>query len=568
MQKTLTRLILIILSVTILASCNTQDVHVDEPVETHSSQGSVETDKHIVNGTEDLSFPNQDTAIAAHQNMLEFFSWSFGSEDIDKMPDNYGGSYINKRNVFTVNVVNPDEESIALYEEACGKPIAIVAVSYSLKELLDTANAIRESLTDDKSELYSVAVNESENRIDALMNKSALEEIALLLADYPYIEISVSNTALTLSQHGDTPTDDDVVIVPEFPIYDPGMEYIDFTMHNKGKKEVMFGAGDYELDVLLNGVWYNIPMKPMAFVAIGYTLNPNSHRYRRVNLSYFDYPFAPGKYRVIQEFDGCIYFGDFELGESKITAETPYGYVPLEEMPSKYTLEMAESDGCIVLGNESTYNRILRFLDKVHWQMPSIVRIASESYSGEVIITDIEYGRRQQDNLSQPLVHAFYYTQPSPTGDITEEIFTFLNHVEIDNGIDIIFSNYKNINDIDIENVDHTMLTLESTGSFDALDEIKELCEQISERYELNSTIEFYIYSESGLYSAGLSDEPLHLYVQEPGQSERIELPAGMADEITTLEWISEDRLQLIGVANGIPNSKIAVFNTGLWDFE
>jgi hypothetical protein len=41
-----------------------------------------------------------------------------------------------------------------------------------------------------------------------------------------------------------------------------------------------------------------------------------------------------------------------------------------------------------------------------------------------------------------------------------------------------------------------------------------------------------------------------------------------MADEITDIKWISEERLQLIGAVDGKPNKEIAIFNTELWDFE
>jgi hypothetical protein len=570
----ISRLGLILLAVCLLSSCNANDGVVDEPVESYLSQGAEGAASQKNCDDEILFFPNQDVAITAHQNMLAYFD-AMSYSDIDKFPDDFGGCYINDRNVLTINVVNPDEESIALYEEACGEPIEIAAVSYTLKELLETQRIMRDFLKNDESELYSVALNEVDNRLDALMNKSASEEISLLLDDFPYINISTPDTSLTLSKYGDTPSDGDVLIIPEFPIYDPGVEYIDFVMHNNGKGELMYGAGDYEVDVLLDGVWYNIPMKPMAFTSIGYILNPNSHRYRRVNLSFFDYRFASGKYRVVQKFDGRIYFGYFELGKSNITAETPHGFAPLKDLPAGYSLDMARADGCIILGEVSTYNRVIKFLDKVCNGMPAMIRIASVSSSGDFIISDVEYGFHPPNSSTMQPVYAFSCSQKSPSGVITEEILSFLTFSENDNMFEILLSNYRSVSDNDYVDDDYdnanntfTILSFEDGVDFEGITDIKVICEQIEEKYRMSSNVRFGIYSESGLYVAGLFSVPLEFSVSKPGRGELFTLPEGMADEISSLKWISEGRLLLIGTIDGIPNKDIAVFNAELWDFE
>lgn len=574
MKGIISRLVIILLAVCLLSSCNANDGVVDEPVESYLSQGAEGAAGQNNSDAEILSFPNQDIAITAHQNMLAYFD-AMSYSDIDKFPDDFGGCYINDRNVLTINVVNPDEESIALYEEACGEPIEIAAVSYTLKELLETQRIMRDFLKNDESELYSVALNERDNRLDAHMNKSASEEISLLLDDFPYINISTPDTSLTLSKYGDTPSDGDVLIIPEFPIYDPGVEYIDFVMHNNGKWELMFGAGDYEVDVLLDGVWYNIPMKPMAFTGIGYILNPNSHRYRRVNLSFFDYRFAPGEYRVVQKFDGRIYFGYFELGKSNITAETPHGFAPIDSLPEEYSLDMARADGSIILGEVSTYSRIIKFLDKVYNEMPTMIRIASVSSSGDVIISDIEYGRRLQNSPSMHPVFAFFFSQRSPSGGITEEILSFLTFSEKDAIYEMQLSNYRSVSDnnyvdddSDSANNTFTILSFEDGADFEGITDIKEICEQIEEKYRMSSIVRFRIYSESGLYVAGLFSDPLEFSVSKPGRGERFTLPEGMADEISSIKWISEGRLLLIGTIDGVPNKDIGVFNVELWDFE
>ena len=144
MKGIISRLVIILLAVCLLSSCNANDGVVDEPVESYLSQGAEGAAGQNNSDAEILSFPNQDIAITAHQNMLAYFD-AMSYSDIDKFPDDFGGCYINDRNVLTINVVNPDEESIALYEEACGEPIEIAAVSYTLKEL-ETQRIMRDFL--------------------------------------------------------------------------------------------------------------------------------------------------------------------------------------------------------------------------------------------------------------------------------------------------------------------------------------------------------------------------------------------------------------------------------------
>lgn len=58
-----------------------------------------------------------------------------------------------------------------------------------------------------------------------------------------------------------------------------------------------------------------------------------------------------GEYRLVKEVGGSTLYAEFSLGESPYTAETPYGYAPLEELPEEYGIQDLDSDAPQVDGD-------------------------------------------------------------------------------------------------------------------------------------------------------------------------------------------------------------------------
>lgn len=321
-------LILLLITSCILASCNLRAGGNDAPVEFTQNKIVPVSASDLSN---ELRFDNQDTAQTAYTNMLHHFGWDYGAAGIDKMPGDYGGCYINDRNVLTLCIILPDEKSIAEYIEACREPVEIIEVSYTLKELYQASDTVLQLMEDGKLEVYAVGADERNNCVPiTLPDDKTADAARQLLADYPCVQISVADSSLTLSSYGEDPSDNDVIIVPEYPVYDPSISGIQFVIYNNGTKNLMFGDGDYEVEVNLNGQWYTIPFKPgVCFTALGYGIPPQTHRYRGVGLSILNYRFSAGKYRLVQKLNDHLYFSEFELAESKITDDTPYGFLAL-----------------------------------------------------------------------------------------------------------------------------------------------------------------------------------------------------------------------------------------------
>jgi hypothetical protein len=127
------RLAMFLIIFCMLTSCNQQPAAGDAPAE--EAHNKIETgSEDYYGGDSELSFKSQDTAIQAHENLRNYFGWT-DDDTLENMPEDYGGCYFNDQNVLTVCVVTPDDESAALYKEACSEPINIKSVAYSLAEL-------------------------------------------------------------------------------------------------------------------------------------------------------------------------------------------------------------------------------------------------------------------------------------------------------------------------------------------------------------------------------------------------------------------------------------------------
>ena len=77
---------------------------------------------------------------------------------------------------------------------------------------------------------------------------------------------------------------------------------IQLLIENHGSTNVEFGE-IYTIEKLQNGEWYKVPFKSMIAFKDGlYNLSPNNTYKQKIDLSYFDYNFKVGKFRVVKEF--------------------------------------------------------------------------------------------------------------------------------------------------------------------------------------------------------------------------------------------------------------------------
>lgn len=91
----------------------------------------------------------------------------------------------------------------------------------------------------------------------------------------------------------------------------------EITVHfqNEAQNEVLYGERFY-LERNINGTWYSYPFKEdVAFIDIGYTLQPNEKKSKIYSLSSLKEKIVPGEYRVIQSFGATDVAALFEVIE-------------------------------------------------------------------------------------------------------------------------------------------------------------------------------------------------------------------------------------------------------------
>lgn len=236
----------------------------------------------------------------------------------------------------------------------------------------------------------------------------------------------------------------DVEFYTEHTVYDKNIEKIAYIFENHTGLKAIYGYDD-ELEVFLNGQWYNIPLQ-RCIDDVGISLSPNG---KSGDLFYWNiekYNLTKGKYRIIKplsdtsygkqgEFGERRYYAIFEIGNSVYTKDTPYGYEQLQHLPKDYTKEMAIQNHDVVLieGKKTENTEVINeFIEKTRLRIPALLRITRYLKNGDVVITDVEY--KQGENTYS---YEYFYTERGKENET--KIYPYI----ITNGDDVYLSNWE-----------------------------------------------------------------------------------------------------------------------------
>lgn len=234
----------------------------------------------------------------------------------------------------------------------------------------------------------------------------------------------------------------DVTIKTEHQVYAKDIPSIYYTIACLAK-EVTFGE-PFSVEVQKSGKWYVVPMKSDIWISIAYMLQKNGTRTSSFALADFNYTWTDGNYRLVKLVNGKPYRAPFKIGKSNITAATPFGIVPLERLPKKYTPEQARKDGAYVMTNKTTYNKdkLATFVDKVKQYMPCMLRTVSTTIEGDPIITDFIFDKKQPNGTMFFTVRTDATRDKFGSGKITEEVYSFMSLVTENKNTKLCVSNY------------------------------------------------------------------------------------------------------------------------------
>jgi len=199
-------------------------------------------------------------------------------------------------------------------------------------------------------------------------------------------------TNLSPSVHGELAGTDGIVMTTQFPVYDKSIQEIQVVIENSSASTAEFGS-QWSLEVRQGDTWMEIPFIPdMSWTMPLYLLNPNGTWTFTVHTSALDYTLKDGEYRVVKKIGDTVYAAPFKIGESMITAQSPYGYAPLDTLPKDYTWEAAAADGVIVYHLDGTVDNAKRveiFFKEYQIGMDTQLRFASFTDEGHIVLTDL-----------------------------------------------------------------------------------------------------------------------------------------------------------------------------------
>ena len=211
-------------------------------------------------------------------------------------------------------------------------------------------------------------------------------------------------TPLLSSPHGVVPESDTVILSTQFPVYDKDIDRIQVILENAGDTNLNYGA-EWKVEVQIAGEWKQVPfVENYAFIQPLYTLMPGGTYSFFVSMDMLDYNLKDGTYRVVKEISDGIYTAEFQIGDSPVSTDSPFGYVPLEELSEDYSVENAAADGVVLIHPDGTVvntERLESFLEDYVCGMAAQVRFAAytlgdedELFLQDVLVEKV-FGRQQ-----------------------------------------------------------------------------------------------------------------------------------------------------------------------------
>lgn len=260
--------------------------------------------------------------------------------------------------------------------------------------------------------------------------------------DYALNDYGMLGLALSEYSPGDFDESGEIVLRTEYPVIDRRMESIGCIISNHTGADMEFGT-EYVLEVKGEDAWYQVPFpENMGWEAIAIRL-PDGESYGKViNLAMMDHTFHDGEYRIVMRFTDRMVKAEFRMGESQITPETPFGFLPLQELPEDYSLEEAVANGDVVFSFQETYNleKLLHFAENVRLGLPAMVRLVSFTVEGDPIIYDIQrnvtYGGMEWYHFSGDCTRDAFSAPDDRK--IREQNYSYL----VTDGRDLYLSNY------------------------------------------------------------------------------------------------------------------------------
>ncbi|MBE6599289.1 MAG: DUF4362 domain-containing protein [Ruminococcaceae bacterium] len=210
----------------------------------------------------------------------------------------------------------------------------------------------------------------------------------------------LTGTAVITTQSESELTASSVTLRTQYPVYDKSCTYISLLIENNSVENVEFGT-EWMLEKKIGDEWRQVEfMDNLGWTQPLFTVMPEGYYLHTCSLEIFKDSLTDGEYRIVKELSDRWYGAEFTIGDSPITAQSPHGFVPLEDLPHDYSREDAISDGVVVCGfdgikNPEKIGEFFRFANDRNFK--GQLRIARFTVEGDMILTDVV--RRLPDRI-------------------------------------------------------------------------------------------------------------------------------------------------------------------------
>ena len=289
----------------------------------------------------------------------------------------------------------------------------------------------------------------------------------------------------------------------EWDVYDPSAEEIWCILSYEGEGDPLEFGAEYRLEVQTDSGWEQVPfVEGTGWDSVLYTLHVGESWAFPCVLSLFDYSFTDGTYRVVKEIGDQTLTAEFTLTEgAAISAETPYGFGPMEDLPEDWDTAEASASGAVVFTEAGMENADAAetFLQKVSLGIPSQLRTLQNYYESWPMLIDVIY---ENDSFRWRM---------RTGGEITEKRFSYI----VTDGTDVYLSNGADWDSTEQYDSDKAFLLPSGSGG-----DLVPAAQELMADQTAGSTIRYRIWSADGVWDASLTETPTEFGVgwQRPGE--------------------------------------------------
>lgn len=321
----------------------------------------------------------------------------------------------------------------------------------------------------------------------------------------------------------------------EHPVYDLSLTRYTYFIRNNDTEAAEFGA-DYALQRQEGDVWEDLTwVENAGFTAIGYELQPGQTMALTCGFDLYKEEPETGTYRLVKNVGGQTLFAEFELGDSPYTADTPYGFAPLEALPEVYDADTA-AEADVVYTNDGVQNgeAVEEFLYKVRLNIPCQLRTVQDYGENTAMLIDAIYE------------NGHFLWRMRQGDDVAEERFSYI----VTDGTDLYLSNGA-----DWETAERyagkELAWLVPMGT--AGPELVSAVEKMTEERLAANTARYRVWSADGHWDAFLTEVPTEFAVNfrvdsGGGRGSMYDLNHwdGLETAIWGLEWQEDGNLLLV----------------------